>query len=208
MEVHMENKEFFSMIDQRHSTHAYQNDVEISNEEINEILTAAIKAPSAWNLQHWKFVVFKGADAQNRLLPVAYNQQQIVDASCVFAILADKEAFRNVDPVFGPAVEAGYMTQEAKDKLKQNVENAYSTDQIRREQGILNSSLAGMQLILAATAKGWNSCAIGGFNPQAFVKEFNIEDRFFPTMLVTVGKEKVPGHQTARFSVEDSSIWI
>jgi len=121
---------------------------------------------------------------------------------------ADTESAKNVDPVFDPAVKAGYMSQEAKDKLKANVIGAYSTEQRNREQGILNSSLAGMQLILAATAKGWNTCAIGGFNEQAFKDNFLTDTRYIPTMLIAIGKEKVAGHPTSRFSAEKMSIWI
>ncbi|KQL36464.1 NAD(P)H nitroreductase [Bacillus sp. FJAT-25509] len=204
----MKNEQFFEMIKERNSTRVFDSSTEISSSEITELLDAAMTAPSAWNLQHWKFVVFHGENAQGKLLPVAYNQGQIKDASCVIAVLADTQSAKNVDLVFGPAVEAGFMKQEAKDKLKANVENAYATEQRNREQGILNSSLAGMQLIMAASAKGWNTCAIGGFNEQAFKETFLTDDRYIPTMLVAIGKEKVPGHPTKRFSAKEMSIWI
>lgn len=204
----MKNEQFFDMIQERNSTRAFDGTTEISKSEITELLNAGMKAPSAWNLQHWKFVVFHGEEAQGKLLPVAYHQGQIKDSSCVIAVLADTESAKNVDPVFDPAVKAGFMTQEAKDKLKANVINAYSTEQRNREQGILNSSLAGMQLILAATAKGWNTCAIGGFDEQAFKENFLTDTRYIPTMLIAIGKEKVSGHPTSRFSAEEMSIWI
>ncbi|MEH7350680.1 nitroreductase family protein [Gottfriedia acidiceleris] len=204
----MKNEQFFEMIKERNSTRVFDSSTEISSSEITELLDAAMTAPSAWNLQHWKFVVFHGENAQGKLLPVAYNQGQIKDASCVIAVLADTQSAKNVDLVFGPAVEAGFMKQEAKDKLKANVENAYATEQRNREQGILNSSLAGMQLIMAASAKGWNTCAIGGFNEQAFKETFLTDDRYIPTMLIAIGKEKVPGHPTKRFSTKEMSIWI
>jgi nitroreductase len=204
----MENSNFFEMIQERNSTRVFDSNFEISRGEIADLLNAAITAPSAWNLQHWKFVVFHGEEAQGKLLPVAYNQGQIKDAACVIAVLADTESAKNVDPVFDPAVKAGFMTQEAKDRLKQNVLNAYSTEQINREQGILNSSLAAMQLIMAASAKGLNTCAIGGFNHQAFTEQFLTDSRYIPTMLIAIGKENVPGHPTNRFPAEQMSIWI
>ena len=66
---------------------------------MHEILKATAQAPSAWNLQHWKFLVFQGEDVQNDY-PIAYNQQQILDASAVVAILGDLEAYKNVEPVY------------------------------------------------------------------------------------------------------------
>ena len=50
------------------------------------------------------------------ITPIAYNQQQILDASAV-AILGDLEAYKNVEPVYGPIVEQGFMKEEAKERL-------------------------------------------------------------------------------------------
>ncbi len=41
-----------------------------------------------------------------------------------------------------------------------------------------------MQLMLAAKATGWDTCAIGGFNPQALTEEFNVSSRYVPIMLI------------------------
>ena len=51
------------------------------------------------------------------ITPIAYNQQQILDASAVVAILGDLEAYKNVEPVYGPIVEQGFMKEEAKERL-------------------------------------------------------------------------------------------
>ncbi len=64
-----------------------------------------------------KFLVFQGEDVQKRLHPIAYNQQQILDASAVVAILGDLEAYKNVEQVYGPIVEQGFMKEEAKERL-------------------------------------------------------------------------------------------
>ena len=72
----MKNEQFFEMIKERNSTRVFDASTEISSSEITELLNAAMTAPSAWNLQHWKFVVFHGENAQGKLLPVAYNQHK------------------------------------------------------------------------------------------------------------------------------------
>ncbi len=53
-------------------------------------------------------------------------------------------------------------------------------------QPFSNASLAAMQLMLAAKATGWDTCAIGGFNPQALTEEFNVSSRYVPIMLITM----------------------
>jgi nitroreductase len=202
------SKDFFAVMNERTSTRAYNADKQITKEELNELLTAAGKAPSAWNLQHWKFLVFQGKDVQERLYPIAYNQQQIVDASAVIAVLGDLEAYKNVDEVFGPLVEQGFMTTEAKDRLAMNVAGAYKNEQYARDAAICNASLAAMQFMLAAKAKGWDTCPIGGYNAQALIKEFNISSRYLPVMLITVGEATVPGHASARMELDKITEWV
>ena len=101
---------FFQVVDERRSTKVYDPQVEIPREELVSLLETAGKAPSAWNLQQWKFLVFDNKEVQERLLPIAYHQHQVHDASAVVAILGDLEANKNIDPVFDPAIEKGEMT--------------------------------------------------------------------------------------------------
>lgn len=129
----MTNDNFFNVLYERTSTRAFNPNKEISSTELHEILKARRQAPSAWNLQHWKFLVFQGEDVQKRLHPIAYNQQQILDASAVVAILGDLEAYKNVEPVYGPIVEQGFMKEEAKERLAKNIESAYAREQFPRD---------------------------------------------------------------------------
>lgn len=184
----MTNNDFFNVLYERTSTRAFNPEKEISSTELHEILKAAAQAPSAWNLQHWKFLVFQGEDVQKRLHPIAYNQQQILDASAVVAILGDLEAYKNVEPVYGPIVEQGFMKADAKERLAKNIESAYTREQYPRDAAFSNAALAAMQLMLAAKATGWDTCAIGGFNPQALMEEFNVSSRYVPIMLITIGE--------------------
>lgn len=154
----MTNENFFNVLYERTSTRAFNPEKEISSTELHEILKGAAQAPSAWNLQHWKFLVFQGEDVQKRLHPIAYNQQQILDASAVVAILGDLEAYKNVEPVYGPIVEQGFMKEEAKERLAKNIESAYAREQFPRDAAFSNASLAAMQLMLAAKATGWDTC--------------------------------------------------
>ena len=131
--IYNDKRQLFDVLYERTSTRAFNPNKEISSTELHEILKAATQAPSAWNLQHWKFLVFQGEDVQKRLHPIAYNQQQILDASAVVAILGDLEAYKNVEPVYGPIVEQGFMKEEAKERLAKNIESAYAREQFPRD---------------------------------------------------------------------------
>ncbi|RLQ97400.1 nitroreductase family protein [Falsibacillus albus] len=198
---------FFEIIEERKATKIYDPNVEIPREDLVEILELAGKAPSAWNLQHWNFMVFDKKEVQQKLLPIAYNQQQVLDSSAVVAVLGDLEANKNVDPVFDPAVESGAMTSEIKEVLNGQIQGAYQNEQYARDAAFSNASLAAMQLMLAAKAKGWDTCAIGGFNPQQLVEQFNISSRYIPVMLISVGKPLQEARKSDRLNIKDLVKW-
>jgi nitroreductase len=48
--------DFFAIVRERHSVKHYDASHNVSEQEIKELLEIANLAPSAWNLQHWKFI--------------------------------------------------------------------------------------------------------------------------------------------------------
>ena len=187
----------------RTSVRKYKKGLQIPKETLDEILELASTAPSSWNLQHWKFIVIQDEENKKKILPIAFNQQQIVDCSALIVVLADTEANQNAEELYGEAVKAGYMTEAAKETLVGQINNAYQSNaNIGVYEAIRNASLASMQLMLAAKAKGIDSCPIGGYLPQALIEELNIPARYMPNMLITLGYAEKPAHQTGRFPLE------
>ncbi|NCT26643.1 nitroreductase family protein, partial [Bacillus subtilis subsp. subtilis] len=62
----------------RHSVRKYVPNTPIAATELNEILELASSAPSSWNLQHWRFLVFQQDETKRKLLPISDFQQQVV----------------------------------------------------------------------------------------------------------------------------------
>jgi nitroreductase len=199
--------DFFEVVKSRRAVKQYDASYKMSEAELKELLEIAGRAPSSWNLQHWKFFVITDQDAKQRLLPIAYGQQQVVDASAVIAVLGDLEANRNAEAVFGPAVAAGQMSAEVKKNLIAQIDGAYTIPTVPRDEAIRNASLAAMTLMLAARAKGLDTCPMGGFDAQKFVEEFRVPSRYLPVMLITVGKAAQPGRPSDRFPVEETVVW-
>lgn len=201
-------KDFFTVIQERQSVRSYHPDVKIPRDELKEMIQLASEAPSSWNLQHWKFLVFDESEAKQALLPIAYGQQQIVDASAVIAILGDVEADKNAEEVFSAAVEAGHAPQSVKESMVDQIKTAYETiPNIGRDEAIRNASLGAMQFMLVAKAYDYDTCPIGGFDRNELVKQFNIPERFIPIMLITIGKRKADAHETMRFSGDEITVW-
>jgi nitroreductase len=175
----------------------------MSEEEITELLTLASSAPSSWNLQHWRYLVISKPEQKQKMLPIAYGQKQVIEASIVVAILGDLEAYRTAHQIYGDAVEQGVMTRELRDNLVSQIEGAYA-DKLRAQMdSTLNCGLTAMQLMLIAKSMGYDSCPMGGFNPHKLIQEFHVPDRYFPVMLVSIGKAAQPARPSSRLSLNE-----
>lgn len=191
------------VIKARGSVRKFTPGVEIPAEELDEILTLAAKAPSAWNLQHWRYLVITKPEVKERILPIAFNQDQVVNSSATVVILGDLEANRSVHDVYGTAYKQGQLPKEVYETMVRQVNAAYENNpQMARDSAILNASLSAMQLMLAAKAKGYDTCPMGGFDREALIKELNIPSRYLPVMLISIGKAAEPARPTTRFSLD------
>lgn len=198
----MELKEAFFA---RHSVRKYDPSIPVPAEDLNEILTLAGSAPSAWNLQHWRFLVVTDPARKQELLPLTYNQQQTVDAPVFILVLGDREADKQADDVYLPLVDKGLMPKQAANTLLGNIKGAYNPDntQWAQDEAVLNSGFAAMQLMLAAKAKGYDTCPMGGLDRAGIRKYLNIPERFHIVMGLTLGKAASPAHATGRLPIEE-----
>ncbi|TLS35354.1 nitroreductase family protein [Pseudalkalibacillus caeni] len=203
MQATIQAEDILQVMKDRKSVRKYKQNVKIPDEELTEILEATVEAPSSWNLQHWRFLIVQSEEQKEKLYNIAYHQQQVMDSSVTIAVLGDLEADKSADEVYGEAVRFGYMDEKVKETLVGNIEGAYKNiEGFARDEAILNSSLAAMQLMLAAKAKGYDSVPMGGFNREAFKSEFNVPERFTPVMLISIGEAAVEAHSTGRFPLE------
>jgi nitroreductase len=187
----------------RASIKRYDANHVMPEEKIDELLTLASSAPSAWNLQHWRYLVISKKEQKQKLLPIAFGQKQITEASIVVAVLGDLESYHTAHQIYGDQVDQGLMTRELRDNLVSQIEGAYA-DKLRSQiDATLNCGLTSMQLMLAAKSMGYDSCPMGGFDPSKLIKEFHIPERYFPVVLVAIGKAAQPARPTSRLSLHE-----
>ncbi|MBO7743092.1 nitroreductase family protein [Paenibacillus sp. MWE-103] len=201
--------DFFTVIRERHAVRKYDPNVKISRQELSEMLSEAVLAPSTANVQPWRFLVISDRELKEKLLPVAFNQEQTATSAAMIVVLADLEAYKEVDKVYSQAVEAGYMTAEIKSTLVANLGKYYenlSPDDIK-SSFLIDTSLAAMQFMLVAKAHGYDTVPMGGYDAQKLKEAFAIPDRYTDVMLIAVGKALEPAHQTVRLPVEDVAFW-
>ena len=200
-----ESQMFLDVIQGRRSVRTYDPTVQITREEMTEILQLATLAPSSSNLQPWRFLVIDKPDLKQKLLPIAYNQQQVVEASAVIAVLGDVKSYEKAEKIYGQAVDAGFMQEDiAKSFIERSVET-YSNlpPEVARQIVCTDGGLISMKIMLIARSKGYDTVPMGGYDQAKFVEAFGISEQYVPIMLIAIGKATKPGHPTTRLPIED-----
>jgi nitroreductase len=196
---------FYDVIRERRSVRHYDAEAKISREDLNELLQQASLAPSAANLQPWRFLVIDSPKLKQKLYPIAFNQQQVIEASAVVAVLGDLECVALAGKIYGQAVDAGFMSEETAKSFVERYTDMYANMPLEEISRIVlaDCGMAAMQFMLAARAKGYDTVPMGGYDKMKFVETFTIPDRYVSVMLIAVGKAAKPGHPTVRLPITD-----
>lgn len=203
----MHNNDFKDIVFNRHSVKEFDKDYKIEREEVLQILEEATKAPSSVNLQPWRFVIVETEEGKDKLRPIIkFNTKQNDSSSAMILIFGDMKCYEKTDEIYSQAVEAGYMSEDDKNKsvdLFNQVYKSFSKEEMNDVVKI-DSSLAAMQLMLVARAHGYDTNPIGGFEKDQLAEAFGLDpDRYVPVMIVAIGKAAYTAHKSPRLDVKD-----
>ena len=81
---------FLDLVKLRKSVRTYKKGQDVDEGSINKILEAARVAPSAKNLQEWKFVIVKDKSVISKFVPVCKDQKFVGDAAALIVGCADE----------------------------------------------------------------------------------------------------------------------
>lgn len=191
----------------RASVRKYDTKASLPREELDEILELAAQAPSSWNLQHWRFLVITSRKMRERLRSIANNQAQVTEAAATVVVLGDLEANETAREVYGQSLKEGKITREIFDLMIGQVDDAYRNNpRFARDEAMLNAGLAAMQIMLAAKAKGYDTCPIGGFDRKKLIEAFQVPERYVPVMLITIGKRAGSTRPTPRLPLDKVTV--
>ncbi|HBZ83019.1 MULTISPECIES: nitroreductase family protein [Brevibacillus] len=183
--------EFTALVKKRRSANKFIPTESITTAELEEIMSLVKFAPSAFNLQHAHYVIVTEPETKERVYEAAQRQYKVKTASAVILVLGDLEAYKNVGPIHEGLLHLGVMDQREYDQTVSSVHSFYEAggDQLKRDEAIRNASLSAMLFMLAAKDKGWDTCPMIGFDPEAVRDILRIPERYVPTMMITIGKE-------------------
>jgi nitroreductase len=171
----------------------------IDREEILDILTLAGRAPSAWNLQPWRFVAVTDAAERSKLRTAAFNQPQLDRAPVVIVLYSDMiDALDRVDAALHPELPA-----EARAKTSATILNFFAalTPAVRDQWGRSQANIALGYLLLVIESRGYGSSPMLGFDPARVKALFGLPTHAEVAALVAFGRPAEEGLAPHRLDV-------
>lgn len=171
--------DFWITIQERHSVRAF-TDQDVERPMVNQILTAAVRAPSAGNRQPWHFFVVCSAATRQALAQAAGGQSFVAEAPVVIVVCADPER------------------------------SATRYRERGRELYCLQDTAAAVEhVLLAAVALGLGGCWVGAFDEGAAVAALDLPGHLRPVAMVPLGHPaRDTGARTSRRPLEEVTTYV
>lgn len=130
-------------------------------DQISKVLDAARHAPSAGNLQNWKFIVVIDHELRKQLAEAALQQYEIINAAVLIIVCAEPE---KVERYYGLRGERLYTVQ--------------------------NCAAAIQNMLLEAHSLGLGTRWIGAFDEETLKTLLNIPEEIRPQAIIALGHPK------------------
>ncbi|MGE6632160.1 nitroreductase family protein [Bacillus sp. NPDC077027] len=188
---------FDTVVRERRSASNFLTDVHISKEELNSIFEDVKLAPSAFNLQHTHYIVVQTDKLKEEVREAAFGQYKVHSASAAIVVLGHQKAYEKAGDLYEGLKMLGILnTQQYEEMVRETVSFYEQRGELfQKEEAIRNASLSAMLFMLAAKNKGWDTCPMIGFDPEAMKKALQIDNDLVPVLLITLGKEKIESRQ-------------
>jgi len=188
-----EQHPFLELIRRRVSAEGFDPARELDERTVRELVADATLAPSSFNIQHWRFVAVRHAADKRRLQAASHGQRQVADAAVTLIVLGDTRGVDRLPEIVERAVAAGALPPGKAAAWVRLARELYADPRTAREEVLRSCSLAAMLLMLSAEARGLAAGALTGFDADRVRREFEIDERYVPVMLIAVGYPAGPG---------------
>jgi len=157
----------------RRSVRKYK-DISIEFEKIGKILDAGRLAPSAGNLQDWKFILVTEEEARKKIAEACLKQYWMQDAPVHIIVVSHP---KRVARFYGEKGEKIY-TQH-------------------------NAAAAMQNMLLAANDQGLGCCWVGAFEEGMLRQALAIPDSAMPQAVLTFGYSDEKAKRPPKYTIED-----
>lgn len=170
--------EFSEVVAKRRSVRHFNTRLAVTDDDVRALLEAGVRAPSAGNIQPWRFFVLRSEEAKGRLA-VAIGQKWATSAPVVIVVCVDP---RPCSARYGERGERLYAIQDT----------AAATEAI----------------LLAAVDRGLASCWIGAFDDDAVREAVGAPKPITPIAVLPVGHAAESAGRPLRRPLEEVTTWL
>jgi len=170
--------EFSEVINKRRSVRHFNTKLAVSDADVTALLDAAVTAPSAGNIQPWRFFVVRSVEARERLA-AALAQRWAAAAPVVIVVAVDP---RPCAARYGDRGEQMYSLQD--------------------------TAAAAQNMLLAAVDRGLASCWIGAFDERAVAEAIGAVAPITPVAVLPLGYSAESAGRPARRPLSEVTTWL
>lgn len=170
--------EFADVIRKRRSVRHFNSKLDVSDADVRALLDAAVAAPTAGNIQPWRFTVVRTLEARERLAGVL-RQRWATGAPVVLVVSVDP---RPCAARYGDRGEFLYALQD--------------------------TAAAVENILLTAVDRGLASCWIGAFDENAVRDALGITAPITPVAILPVGYSAESAGRPARRPLDEVTNWL
>jgi nitroreductase len=170
--------DFSEVIKARRSVRHFNTSLAVDEQDVRALLLAAIEAPTAGNIQPWRFTVVRSREAREKLSS-ALRQRWATAAPVVIVVSVDH---RPCAARYGSRGEYLYAIQD--------------------------TAAAAENILLAAVDRGLASCWIGAFDENAVREALGIPEPITPVAILPVGHSAESAAKPSRRPLDEVTTWM
>ncbi len=172
-------------IESRRSVKAFDPDHRLSEVEQHRLIELAMKSPTAFNLQHWRFVVVRDPERRRQIREVAWDQAQVTDASMLVILCGRLDVWKH---------DAARVWKDAPADVREMMSGAIDAyyrgrPDVERDEVMRSCGIAGQTLMLAAREMGLDSCPMDGFDYEAVGRLIDLPEDHLISFMVAIGRK-------------------
>lgn len=171
-------------IEERRSIEQFDPTHKISDEEVKELINAAMLSPTAFNIQHWRFLWIKDQALKEQIKELSWHQPQVGSASLLLFICMDFKAWQKE-----PSRYWRNTPKEVAEAMLRNMQYYNGNDAAERDEAVRSASMACMTLMLKAKEMGYDSCPMLGFQYKEVAELINLPQDHGICLMLTIGKK-------------------
>lgn len=162
----------------------YDSGHKMPEETFRKLMEHAILAPTAFNIQNWRFVRVTDPAQRKAIRAVAWDQAQVTDASELLVLCFDSKAWQH-----DPQQYWRNAPKEVQNFLVPAIDTYYrDKPQVERDEGMRSCGLIGQTIMLLAQELGYQSCPMDGFDFDAVAKIVNLPASHAIAFMIAIGK--------------------